>query len=167
MEEILNVDLTTDVYLLGKLKNVPKGELKSLIYYKMLIANKENIKLSISITKLDKDSYKFTREQEKSLSNLIGIFFDNAIEAAKESSEKKLLFEIYNSNLGVTFLIENSFSGNIDINKMDKKGFTTKGEGRGNGLHFAKKIINKNIGIYTRRLVTNNNFVQKIIIKKE
>ena len=28
LEEILNVDLTTDVYLLGKLKNVPKGELK-------------------------------------------------------------------------------------------------------------------------------------------
>lgn len=167
LEEILNVDLTTDVYLLGKLKNVPKGELKSLIYYKMLIANKENLKLSISVTKLDKDSYKFTREQEKSLSNLIGIFFDNAIEAAKESSEKKLLFEIYNSNLGVTFLIENSFSGNIDINKMDKKGFTTKGKGRGNGLHFAKKIINKNIGIYTRKLIENNCFVQKIIIKKE
>jgi len=77
------------------------------------------------------------------------------------------LFEIYNSNLGVTFLIENSFSGNIDINKMDKKGFTTKGEGRGNGLHFAKKIINKNIGIYTRKLIENNYFVQKIIIKKE
>lgn len=167
LEEILNVDLTTDVYLLGKLKNVPKGELKSLIYYKMLIANKENIKLSISVTKLDENSYNFTREQEKNLSHLIGIFFDNAIEAAKESSEKKILFEIYDSNLGITFLIENSFSGNIDLNKIDKKGFTTKGEGHGNGLHFAKKIVNKRIGIYTRKLIENNNFIQKIIIEKE
>ncbi len=163
----MNVDLTTDVYLLGKLKNVPKGELKSLIYYKMLIANKENIKLSISVTKLDENNYRFTREQEKSLSHLIGIFFDNAIEAAKASDEKKILFEIYDSNLGITFLIENSFSGNIDLNKIDKKGFTTKGKGHGNGLHFAKKIVKKRIGIYTRRLIENNNFIQKIIIEKE
>ncbi len=167
LEEILNVDLTTDVYLLGKLKNLPKGELKSLIYYKMLIANKENIKLSISVTKLDENNYRFTSEQEKSLSHLIGIFFDNAIEAAKTSDEKKVLFEIYDSNLGITFLIENSFSGNIDINEIDKKGFTTKGEGHGNGLHFAKKIVNKRIGIYTRKLVENNHFIQKIIIEKE
>ena len=167
LEEILNVDLTTDVYLLGKLKNLPKGELKSLIYYKMLIANKENIELSINVTKLAENNYRFTREQEKSLSHLIGIFFDNAIEAAKSSDEKKILFEIYDSNLGITFLIENSFNGNIDLNKIDKKGFTTKGEGHGNGLHFAKKIVNKRIGIYTRKLIENNNFIQKIIIKKE
>ena len=167
IEEILNVDLTTDVYLLSKLKYMPKGELKSLIYYKLLIANKENIKLSISITELNKDCYKFSTRQEKSLTNLIGIFFDNAIEAAKVSDKKEVAFEIYDSNLGLTFLIENSFNGQIDINKIDRKGFTTKGKGHGNGLHLAKKIISKNIGIHTRRLVTNNNFVQKIIIEKE
>ena len=33
--------------------------------------------------------------------------------------------------------------------------------------HAVKKIINKNIGIYTRKLIENNYFVQKIIIKKE
>lgn len=167
IEEILNVDLTTDVYLLSKLKYMPKGELKSLIYYKLLIASKENIKLSISITELNKDCYKFSTRQEKSLTNLIGIFFDNAIEAAKVSDKKEVAFEIYDSNLGLTFLIENSFNGQIDINKIDRKGFTTKGKGHGNGLHLAKKIISKNIGIHTRRLVTNNNFVQKIIIEKE
>lgn len=167
IEEILNVDLTADVYLLSKLKYMPKGELKSLIYYKLLIASKESIKLSISITELNKDCYKFNTRQEKSLTNLIGIFFDNAIEAAKVSDKKEIVFEIYDSNLGLTFLIENSFNGQIDINKIDRKGFTTKGKGHGNGLHLAKKIISKNIGIHTRKLVTNNNFVQKIIIEKE
>ena len=167
LEEILNVDLTTDMYLLGKIKNMPKGELKSLIYYKMLVANKENINLSISVTKLDSNVYKFTKEQEKSLSHLIGIFFDNAIEAAKDSDKKEILFEIYDSNLGITFLIQNSFVGNLDINKIDKKEFTTKGVGHGNGLHFAKKIVSKNIGIHTRKVVENNFFIQKIIIEKK
>lgn len=167
LEEILNVDLTTDMYLLGKLKNMPKGELKSLIYYKMLVANKENINLSISVAKLDNNAYKFTKDQEKSLSNLIGIFFDNAIDAAKESIKKEILFEVYESNLGVTFLIQNSFTGSLDINKIDKKGFTTKGSGHGNGLYFAQKIVNKNIGIYTRKVVENDFFIQKIIVEKE
>ncbi len=167
LEEILNVDLTTDVYLLSKLKKMPKGELKSLIYYKLLIANKENIKLSISIADLNNDEYEFNAKQEKCLCNLIGIFFDNAIEAAKESDDKEILFEVYDSNLGITFFIENSFNGNLNINKIDKKGYTTKGKGRGNGLYFAKKIVNKNKGIYVRKLIKNNLFAQKIIIEKE
>ena len=141
--------------------------LKSLIYYKMLVANKENINLSISVAKLDNNAYKFTKDQEKSLSNLIGIFFDNAIDAAKESIKKEILFEVYESNLGVTFLIQNSFTGSLDINKIDKKGFTTKGSGHGNGLYFAQKIVNKNIGIYTRKVVENDFFIQKIIVEKE
>ncbi len=167
LEEILNVDLTTDVYLLSKLKKMPKGELKSLIYYKLLIANKENIKLSISIADLNRDKYAFNAKQEKCLCNLIGIFFDNAIEAAKESDNKEILFEVYDSNLGIAFFIENSFNGNLNINKIDKKGYTTKGKGRGNGLHFAQKIVNKNKGIYVRKLIENNHFAQKIIIEKE
>ena len=132
-----------------------------------LVANKENINLSISVAKLDNNAYKFTKDQEKSLSNLIGIFFDNAIDAAKESIKKEILFEVYESNLGVTFLIQNSFTGSLDINKIDKKGFTTKGSGHGNGLYFAQKIVNKNIGIYTRKVVENDFFIQKIIVEKE
>ena len=51
LEEILDVDLTADTYLLGKLKNIPKGELKSLIYYKLLVASRDKIKLYINISK--------------------------------------------------------------------------------------------------------------------
>ena len=74
---------------------MPKGELKSLIYYKLLIANKENINLSISIADLNNDEYEFNAKREKCLCNLIGIFFDNAIEAAIESDDKEILFEVY------------------------------------------------------------------------
>ena len=85
----------------------------------------------------------------------------------KCNSLKEILFEVYDSNLGITFFIENSFNGNLNINKIDKKGYTTKGKGRGNGLYFAKKIVNKNKGIYVRKLIKNNLFAQKIIIEKE
>lgn len=168
IEEILNVDLSEDIYLLGKIKNIPKSELKSLIYYKLLVAKKDNIKLLINVfPELSNERYNFSRSQEKTISNIIGVFFDNAIEGAKSSKEKELSLEIYDSNLGMTFSISNTFSGKINLEKLGNKGYTTKGKNHGNGLHFVKKMLNKKNGIFTRTIVNNNHFTQKIIIEKE
>lgn len=168
IEEILNVDLSEDIYLLGKIKNIPKSELKSLIYYKLLVAKKDNIKLLINVSpELSNERYNFSRSQEKTISNIIGVFFDNAIEGAKSSKEKELSLEIYDSNLGMTFSISNTFSGKINLEKLGNKGYTTKGKNHGNGLHFVKKMLNKKNGIFMRTIVNNNHFTQKIIIEKE
>lgn len=168
IEEILDVDLTVDTYLLGKIKNIPKGELKSLIYYKFLVASKENLKLFINVSsEINTKSYKFSKSQYRILSNLIGIFFDNAIEASKESKERELYFEIYDSNIGLTFLISNTYKEKIDLSKIGTKGYTTKGGSHGKGLYLAKKLLNKKNSISTRTVINGNQFIQKIIIEKE
>lgn len=168
IEEILDVDLTADTYLLGKIKNIPKGELKSLIYYKFLVASKENLKLFINVSsEINTKSYKFSKSQYRILSNLIGIFFDNAIEASKESKERELYFEIYDSNIGLTFLISNTYKEKIDLSKIGTKGYTTKGGSHGKGLYLAKKLLNKKNNISTRTVINGNQFIQKIIIEKE
>ena len=168
IEEILDVDLTADTYLLGKIKNIPKGELKSLIYYKFLVASKENLKLFINVSsEINTNSYKFSKSQYRILSNLIGIFFDNAIEASKESKERELYFEIYDSNIGLTFLISNTYKEKIDLSKIGTKGYTTKGDSHGKGLYLAKKLLNKKNSISTRTVINGNQFIQKIIIEKE
>ena len=168
IEEILNVDLSEDIYLLGKIKNIPKSELKSLIYYKLLVAKKDGIKLLINVSpELSDDNYNFSHSQEKIISNIVGIFFDNAIEGAKNSKEKELSLEIYDSNLGMTFSISNTFFGKINLDKLGSKGYTTKGKSHGNGLHFVKKMLSKKNGIFTRTIINNNHFMQKIIIEKE
>ena len=168
IEEILDVDLTADTYLLGKIRSIPKGELKSLIYYKLLIASRENLNFFINIgSEINNEVYNFNKNQYRILSDLIGIFFDNAIEASKESKERELYFEIYDSNIGLTFLISNIYKGKIDLSKIGTKGYTTKGGSHGKGLHLAKKMLNKNNNISTRTIINGNQFVQKIIIKKE
>ena len=160
IEEILDVDLTADTYLLGKIRSIPKGELKSLIYYKLLIASRENLNFFINIgSEINNEVYNFNKNQYKILSNLIGIFFDNAIEASKESKEKELYFEIYDSNIGLTFLISNTYKGKIDLSKIGTKGYTTKGGSHGKGLHLAKKMLNKNNNISTRTIINGNQFV--------
>ena len=75
--------------------------------------------------------------------------------------------EIYDSNIGLTFLISNTYKGKIDLSKIGTKGYTTKGGSHGKGLHLAKKMLNKNNNISTRTIINGNQFVQKIIIKKE
>lgn len=141
IEEILDVDLTADTYLLGKIRSIPKGELKSLIYYKLLIASRENLNFFINIgSEINNEVYNFNKNQYKILSNLIGIFFDNAIEASKESKEKELYFEIYDSNIGLTFLISNTYKGKIDLSKIGTKGYTTKGGSHGK-ITFGKKDV--------------------------
>lgn len=167
IEEILDVDLTADTYLLGKIKNIPKGELKSLIYYKLLISSRENLKLFINISsEISKKDYNFSKNQYKSLSHLIGIFFDNAIEASKESNERELYFEIYYSSVGLTFLISNTYKEKINLSKIGNKGYTTKGKNHGNGLHFAKIISSNTNNIYNRTVIDDKLFTQKIIIKR-
>ena len=153
---------------MGKIKNVPKGELKSLIYYKLLVAKRENVNISIDVSSdLTDENYKFNKKQEKSLSHLIGISFDNAIEAAKDSKEKELFLEIYETSVGMTFSITNTFSGVIDTDKIGQLGYTTKGENHGKGLHFMKKIVEERIGLYTRTMISEKYFTQKIIIDKK
>ena len=167
LEEILDVDLTADTYLLGKLKNIPKGELKSLIYYKLLVASRNQIKLYINISKEVNKNKDIFKKQYKCLSYLLGIYFDNAIEATKKSKEKKLYFEIYTSSVGLVFMISNTFAENINVEMIGTKGYTTKGNNHGKGLYLAKKLLNKKNNILLRTAIDNNVFTQKIIIKKE
>lgn len=167
LEEILDVDLTADTYLLGKLKNIPKGELKSLIYYKLLVASRDKIKLYINISKEVNIDKNISKKQYKCLSYLLGIYFDNAIEATKKSKEKKLYFEIYTSSVGLVFMISNTFAENINVEMIGTKGYTTKGNNHGKGLYLAKKLLNKKNNILLRTAIDNNVFTQKIIIKKE
>ena len=85
----------------------------------------------------------------------------------KESKEKELFFEIYDSNVGLTFLISNTYRNNVDLESIGVKGYTTKGKNHGKGLHLAGKIVNNSTDLYTRTIVDSNHFTQKIIIKKE
>ena len=48
---------------------------------------------------------------------------------------------------------------------MNKKGYTTKGNGHGKGLYYVKKILNKTRWLDTSQMFLNNYFVQKIHIK--
>jgi len=149
-----------------KLKHIPKGGLKGLIYYKIITAENHNIEMFLDISHNSKqDLERLTLEQNKDLCRLMGIFFDNAIEATKNASKKLISFEIYSNESGINIIISNTYDGSLEIEKLWEKGYSTKGMNRGKGLYLARKTSERNKKIILESRIINNYYVQKIVIK--
>lgn len=167
IDEILEDNVKLEDEVISKLKDLPKGGLKGLMYYKAALAKKNNIKLVVDIS-LKKNSYlnKLSESNNKALCHLLGIYLDNAIEASAETKEKYLLLEIYELTDEIKIIISNSLIQSENFEKRNEKGVTTKGEGHGNGLYLAKKIISKNKWLTSNQKVVEKYYYQTLIIKK-
>lgn len=169
--ELIN-DMTKEMYkqdtkILSELKNIPKGGLKGLLYYKIITVNNNNLKLGIDISKdVTKKLDKLELSQIKILCQLIGIYLDNAIDASKLSKKKLIAIEIYKMNNDIQFVFSNTYvEKNLKINKIGNKGYTTKGSGHGNGIYLSNKILSKNKWLDSKNELINGLYVQKLIIK--
>lgn len=160
-----NINITNDT--VNQLKPIPNGGLKGLLYYKIAIAenNRLNIELDISI-KNPEIIKKLSEDKIKILCRLLGIYLDNAIEAAKETKKKIISIEIYEVDKNINIVITNTFDNTNDISKRNDKGFTTKGHGHGKGLYFAKKMIDKSNWLEESQSILDKYYIQRLIIKK-
>lgn len=160
-----NINITNDT--VNQLKPIPNGGLKGLLYYKIAIAenNKLNVELDISIKNPDIIK-KLTEDKIKILCRLLGIYLDNAIEAAKETKKKIISIEIYEVDKNINIVITNTFDNTNDISKRNDKGFTTKGHGHGKGLYFAKKMLDKSNWLEESQSILDKYYIQRLIIKK-
>lgn len=167
IDNILKEDLYVEDFWANEIKYLPSGGIKGLLYYKLILTKKENIDVCLSVGRDSSDLIKNVNNEElKIISTVLGIYLDNAIEASKESLTKALSIEIYPINSKLIIVISNTFRGNIDIKKMNKKGYTTKGKGHGKGLYLANKIIKKTPILKSENSLINNFYVQKLIIQK-
>jgi len=91
---------------------------------------------------------------------LLGIYLDNAIESSRESEKKIVTLEVYLSKNRLNFVISNTYENDIPLEEIKKKGYSTKGEGRGKGLHYAEKVVNKNKDLDADNIILNNFYIQ-------
>ena len=146
---------------------LPRGDLKGILHYKTIVAQKHKIKLTVDVSIQDNGIInKLDKKEINTLAKLIGIFYDNAIEAAAESKKRIVLLEIYELKGRVNFVISNTFKRNSIINSQHERGISSKGKGRGNGLYFANKILNKNKWIIEKNEIIDNYYVETITVIK-
>ena len=166
--EILEDNINIDDEVINQLKKLPKGGIKGLMYYKVAIAEKKKIKVTADISIETKSLLKKLSEKNlRIVCKLIGIYLDNAIEAAEETRKKRLLIEVYELPNKVCFVFSNTFKMQANFAERNNKGISSKGEGRGNGLYFASKLIKLNDWLETKQEIIDNYYIQQLIIKKE
>ncbi len=112
-----------------------------------------------------KDLEKHIRIYE--LSRILGILFDNAIDASKESDEKILNLWIRNEPNRNRYIIKisNSYKDkSVDTDRIYEKGFSSKGENRGLGLWEVRQFIkkSKNLNLFTTK--DDDYFTQQLEI---
>lgn len=163
IEDFINIDND----MITQLKSMPNGGLKGLLYYKISIAKKNRINISIDI---DENSgnvlSKISEDKQKTLTKLLGIYMDNAIEAATDTKKKNISIEIYKIKEEIKIVISNTYNKEKIISDRIAKGVSTKGKGRGNGLYFASKLMSMNDWIEERQQIIDNYYIQTLIIKK-
>lgn len=149
----------------SSLYKLPSG-IKGIVYYKMANIKDNEINFTSVISE---EMYKLFDEMDTKLyykvCKITGILIDNAIEASTVSDDKLLLVDIYKENNLINIYIENTFEGTVDINLINKKGFSTKGKNRGLGLHIVSIILRENDNLSLEQRVVNNKFVSILKIK--
>ena len=168
IDEILEDSIDIEGQAVTDLKNLPKGGIKGLMYYKAAIAQKQKLKLNIEVN-IEKNSI-LKNLQKKDigvLCKLIGIYFDNSIEASAESRKKILTIEVYELSDKVKFIFSNTYKKHKNMKDRNKKGVSSKGRGRGNGLYFASKLIKENKWLEEKQEIIDNYYIQQIIIHKK
>ncbi|MBW9146028.1 GHKL domain-containing protein [Clostridium sp. CM027] len=144
------------------LMHIKIDSLKGLLSSKIIKAQSKNIKVKIEIV----DDVNELSIYLIDICRIIGIVFDNAIEAAILCDNKFIEFLVYKNNNSTTFIIKNSCPENTaSIHKIYEKNFSTKGVNRGIGLKTVKDILNEKYdNVYLNTSIDNFVFTQELII---
>lgn len=115
--------------------------LVGFLYSKIIVANEKGVTVKYDIQPVKIKEYILMYE----LIEVIGILFDNALEAIVAEKVKIIILRIMNEENGFCFEIANKsrFYQNYEIEKFVKDGFSTKGKGRGVGLTRVREIAKK------------------------
>ena len=153
----------------SKFKYLPSNGLKGFFYYKCTEAEKKGISVSVNISKQIENSFLKDIETKdfKDLARIIGVYLDNAIEASSISEGKKLGIEMYLIKEKIEIIITNTFNNEINLDKIGKESFSTKGKHRGHGLLLVKKILSENNRFEAKKEIRGNIYIQSLKIKNK
>lgn len=159
---VLPTDLiiNNNEFSIASLQYVEVKELKALLAMKQIEAKNKNVDCNIRVLGIVKEINMGIID----LIRIVGILFDNAIQAAEATESGKVTCTLKQGDI-FKIEIRNNYIGNIDdTSKFFEKGYTTKESGSGIELYnFLNIIHNYDNAIYSVTL-DNNEFIIRITI---
>lgn len=155
--------LSSNLQVIGQLQNITDPALKGLISNKLLLCLTKELKLSCEVdTKITLDR----RIQQVDMIRVLSILLDNALQAAESSLQKRLTFAFFEDSSQQIFIIQNSTKEEkINLQLLNKAGFTTKGKGHGQGLANIRAILHDYPFITLNTSSSAHLFQQELIIQ--
>ncbi len=151
---ILNLDLRDVPILYG------------LLVEKVSCSTVMGVRLEISI--LTKEELIFPDEVLYDFAYIMGVWLDNAIEAAASSKQKQVNLLVQDDGNCYNIVVRNSFEGNIDLEKINHKNYSTKSNHMGIGLHQVEKKIQAQSQYFSSSTtISDGFFTQYLRVKKQ
>lgn len=168
MDSVIGDKVSTSISKYSKFTHLPSNGLKGFFYYKSMEAERRGIKVSANVSKKIENSFlkDLDTKTYKDLARLIGVYLDNAIDTSEKSEDKKLGIEIYLIKENIKIIITNTFSNDVDLSKIGKERYTTKGKNHGHGLLLVSSIIRNNNRFIAKTKVDQNLYIQELTINK-
>ena len=167
IDKIVENKLKDNDKVMFEVSIIPAGGLRGLIYSKVLTMKnlKINYELEISNSVKTVDLISLDDSLMLDICQVIGVYLDNAIEEVKKLEEKYINIEMYTGEKELIIEISNNYKGKIDIEKIEEKGYTSKGKSHGYGLTLTKEIIDKNKKLSNEKKISKESFTQVLKIK--
>lgn len=167
IENIVNTKIKDDETLMLQTPTITNSMISSIVYSKMLTMKENDVDVDLIISRDIKDLYlsDISDELAVEVCKIIGVYLDNALEEVSKYEEKIINIEFYAEKKTLCIAISNNFEGEIDFEKMDNPGYTTKENGHGYGLSLVREIIESNDRLSSEREIKDNIFKQILKIK--
>lgn len=167
IDNLVKTNIKDNGEVMFDVSKIPAGGLRGLIYSKVLEMKELNIDYELEISNSVKtvDLINIDDLLMLDICKVIGVYLDNAIQAVQNLNEKYINIEMYLDENDLVISILNNYSGQIMIDKIEQKGYTSKGKGHGYGLTLAKKIIDNNKKLSNEKGISRDSFSQTLKIK--
>lgn len=145
----------------GQLSNMQLLELKSLIYTKLIRASSENIPVHLDIPR----PVTASGMDPVILVRILGIFLDNALDAAGEQENPSVFLGILQQDDTLTINVKNPCSLSADqLGLLSRPGFTTKEGHTGIGLSTVKELTAPMDNVFWNTRLEEGMLVQELQI---
>ena len=125
---------------IAKLSNIKNDAIKSILSAKLLEAQNKGISISVEI----EEPVSNFRIELLDFITILSVLCDNAIEATIEAISPRMTVAFMNNDDSLILIVENSIkSEKVDVNHIFDRGYSSKGEGRGLGLHNVNSVLEK------------------------
>ena len=125
---------------IAKLSNIKNDAIKSILSAKLLEAQNRGISISVEI----EEPVSNFRIELLDFITILSVLCDNAIEATIEAISPRMTVAFMNNDDSLVLIVENSIkSEKVDVSHIFARGYSSKGEGRGLGLHNVNSVLEK------------------------